>query len=111
VKSAHRVNGRLHGVIGLQIEVPLMLGFADVALWTWRKYFADSTAAVAILRLRSFPIGGVRLATCPLSFECMSVESENFNKRLGRADLPPCIIQVPRRSAATFPKRDSGAGN
>jgi hypothetical protein len=95
--------GDFTAVIRLQIEVPLMIGFADVALWTCRKYFADSTAAVAILRLRSFPIGGVRLAKCPLSFECMSVQSENFHKRLGRADLRESAVSSTSANLVAFP--------
>ncbi len=36
-------------VIGPLIEVPVMIGLVDVALWARRRYFADSTAGLAIM--------------------------------------------------------------
>ncbi len=48
-------------VIGPLIEVPVMIGLVDVALWARRRYFPDSTATIAAVECCDTTLDGPRL--------------------------------------------------
>ena len=45
-------------VIGPLIEVPVMIGLVDVALWARRRYFPDATATIAAVECCNTTFGG-----------------------------------------------------
>ncbi|HVA84652.1 MAG TPA: ACR3 family arsenite efflux transporter [Candidatus Binataceae bacterium] len=47
-------------VIGPLIEVPVMIGLVDVALWARRRYFPDSTATIAAVECCNAVLDGSR---------------------------------------------------